>query len=162
MVKEAQQIWQQADERESAKDEIEIGAACDGVVGLARRRDRDARDPEHDCRHRDVLVAARGLAEHPLAHEHQHEQPGGERRLHDDQRRVSQREHLQRPAKHREPGAKEPAPSPQQPYREREPQVRVRGRLLGVHRLEGDPYAVQDRGADRREQPKDEIDHDRR
>lgn len=161
-MKEAQQIRQQADERDAAKHDVQLRAARVFGVGLIWRGDRDARDPDDDRGHRDVLVSSRRLSKHALAREHQHEQARGERRLHDDQRHELEREHLQRPAKHREPGAKEPAPSAQQPRREREPQMGLRGRLLRVHRLEGDAYAVEDRGANRREQPKDEMDHDRR
>jgi hypothetical protein len=161
-MKEAQQIGQRAHERDAAKHDVKLGAARVVGIGLVWRRDRDARDADHDRRHRDVLVSSRGLSKHALAREHQHEQARRKRRLHDDEGHEFEREHLQRPAKHREPGAKEPAPSTQQPRGEREPQMRVRGRLLGIHRLEGDAYAVEDRGANRREQPKDEMDHDRR
>ena len=88
---------------------------------------------------RDVLAASRVLAEHALAEEQQHEQAGGERGLHDDQRREQQRHHLQRPAEDRQAGAEHPAPALDQPPDERQAQVLFRGRLLGVHRLESDP-----------------------
>ncbi len=160
-MEDAQQVGQQAHERDATEDEIKLGAARE-VGALVGGRDRDPGDAEHDRRHRDVLVAARALAEHPLSGEHQHEQAGGERGLNDDQGREFERDHLQRPAEHRERRAEQPAFAPQQSRRERESQVCLCGRLLGVHRLEGDPYAVEDRGTDRREQPKDEIAHDRR
>jgi hypothetical protein len=49
------------------------------------------------------------LVQHPLCEEHQHEQAGRERRLHDHQRRKQQRDDLQRPAEDRQPGAEQPA-----------------------------------------------------
>lgn len=159
MVEEAQDVGQQAHDREAAEHDVERSSA--GVVGAAAgRRKRDPGDPDHDRRHREMLTAACTLAQHPLAHDHQHEQACGERRLHDHERRVFEGDHLQRPAEHGQPCAEQPASASEQPRGEREPQVRVRGRLLGVHRLKRDPYAVEDRGADRREQPKDEIDHE--
>lgn len=161
MVKEAQHVGEQTHERDAAEHDVEVAATRE-VVDLVGRRDRDAGHTGHDRRHRDVLVASRRLVEHPLAHDHQHEQPCREGRLHDHQGREFEGDHLQRPTEHREPGAKQPSPAPQQPRRQREAQVCVRGRLLGVHRLESDPYAVEDRGANRREQPKDEIEHARR
>lgn len=160
-MEDAQQVWQQAHERDATEDEIELGTAREVGV-LVGGRDRDPSYSEHDRRHRDVLVAACALAEHPLSGEHQHEQARGQRGLNDDQGREFEGEHLQRPAEHRERRAEQPAFAPQQPRRQRKSQVRLCGRLLGIHRLEGDPYAVEDRGADRREQPKDEIAHDRR
>jgi hypothetical protein len=41
-----------------------------------------------------MLGAPRLLAEHALAEEQQHEQPGRQRGLDDDQRRQQQRDHL--------------------------------------------------------------------
>jgi hypothetical protein len=106
-----------------------------------------------------MLVAPRVLAEHALAQREQHEQPGRERGLHDDQRREQQREDLQRPAEHREGGPRQPARAPQQPGDERRAQVHIARRLLRVHRLEGDPYAVQARRSHRRRDSQHEIDH---
>gem|GEM_PF-3870417 len=79
------------------------------------------------------------LAEHSLRQEHQHQQPRRERRLHHYQRREQQCHDLQRPAEDRKPGARQPAGTPQQAPGQRQAQVLVVGRLLGVHRLEGDP-----------------------
>ncbi len=86
-----------------------------------------------------MLVASGMLAEHPLREEQQHEQPDRERRLHDDERREQQRDHLKRPAGDREPGADQPARALGQPPRQRESQVLVGRRLLGVERLDRDP-----------------------
>jgi len=86
-----------------------------------------------------VLVASGVLAEHPLPHEHQHEQARGERGLHHDQRREQQREHLQRPAEDRQARPQHPAPAPDQAPDQRQAQMLLVGRFLGVHRLQGDP-----------------------
>jgi hypothetical protein len=40
---------------------------------------------DHDCRHGDVLIAARVLAEHALGNEQEHQQPSRQCRLDDDQ-----------------------------------------------------------------------------
>lgn len=161
MVEEPQRVGQQADEREGAKHDVELEAPC--VCGAAVwRAQRDARDADHDRRHREVLDAAGALTKHALARHHQHEQAGRERGLHDHQRRKFERDDLQRPAKQRERRPEQPTLAAYQPRDEREPQVGVGWRLLRVHRLEGDPYAVEARGPDRREQAQDEIDHERR
>jgi hypothetical protein len=79
------------------------------------------------------------LAEHALREEHQHQQTGGEGRLHDHQWSEQQGQHLQRPAQDRQAGAGQPAGSPEQAPGERQAQVLLVGRLLGIHRLERDP-----------------------
>jgi hypothetical protein len=61
---------------------------------VGRGRQPRADHPENDRAHRQVLVAPGVLAEHPLGEEHQHEQAGGERRLHDHQRSQQQGHHL--------------------------------------------------------------------
>jgi hypothetical protein len=82
-----------------------------------------------------MLVSPSVLAKHPLAEEQQHQQANGERRLHHHERRQQQRQHLQRPAQHRQPGAEQPAGTLKQPDHQRRAQVMLAGRLLGVHRL---------------------------
>ncbi len=77
--------------------------------------------------------------QHALRQEHQHEQAGRERRLHDDQRSEQQRDDLQWPAEDRQARAKQPARAAHQAPRERQAQMLVVWRLLGVHRLQGDP-----------------------
>jgi hypothetical protein len=86
-----------------------------------------------------MLGAPSMLAQHPLAQEQQHEQPGGERRLHDDQRREQQRQHLQRPTEDRQPRTQQPAGAFEQPPHECHTQVLLGRRLLGVQRLQGNP-----------------------
>jgi hypothetical protein len=86
-----------------------------------------------------MLIASGVLPEHPLGDEQQHEQAHRERRLHHHQRSEQQREDLKREAEDRKAGAQQPARPPEQAPREREAQVRVVGRLPGVHRLQGDP-----------------------
>ncbi len=93
----------------------------------------------HDRRHRHVLRAAGVLVEHALCKEHQHQQARGERRLHDDQRREQQRDDLQRPAEDRQARSEQPARAAHQAPGERQAQVLIVRRLLGVHRLQGDP-----------------------
>jgi len=106
---------------------------------VARRAEARADDADDDRQHGHVLVAAGALFEHPLAGEHQHQQPGGQRGLHDGQRRQHQRDDLQREAEDREARPEQPAPPPDQSPGEREAQVLLVGRLLRVHRLQGDP-----------------------
>jgi len=86
------------------------------VAGAARRSAQARADhPDHDRRHRQVLLTPRVLAQHPLSQEHQHEQARGQRGLDHDQRRQQQRDHLQRPAEDRQARAQHPAPAPDQP-----------------------------------------------
>jgi hypothetical protein len=126
----------------------------------ARRRDHGgACDPDHDRGDREVLAPARPLSEHSLADEHEHEQAGCERRLHDHERREQQREHLQRPAEHREARAEQPAAAAHEARCERKPQMRARRRLLCVHRLERDAEAVEGRGDDGREDAEGQVEH---
>lgn len=161
MVEEAQHVWQQAYRRQSGKHDIEREAAHVFVASLWCHQ-RDARHSHDDRDHRDVLEATCTLAKHALAGKHQHEQPRRQRWLHDDQGRKDQGDHLQRPPNQREPRSEQPSWALDQAPHEREPQPVLRGGLPGVHRLVGDPYAVEARGADRREQAKYEIDHERR
>jgi hypothetical protein len=104
-----------------------------------RSRQAGSHHPHDDRRHRQVLGAPGVLVQHPLREEHQHEQPGGERRLHDHQRREQQRDDLQRPAENRQARSEQPARATRQAPCERQAQVLIVGRLLRVHRLQGDP-----------------------
>jgi hypothetical protein len=79
------------------------------------------------------------LAEHALAEEEQNEQPRRERRLYDHEWRQQQRHDLQREAEDRERRAQQPARAPDQAPHEREAQLLLAGRLLGVKRLQDDP-----------------------
>ncbi len=103
------------------------------------RRQPGARDADHDRGHRQVLDATRVLMQHALGKEHQYEQPRGERRLHDHERRQQQRDELQRPAEDRQARAEQPARAAQQAPREREAQVLAVRRFLRVQRLQRDP-----------------------
>jgi len=138
-VEGAQQVGEQA--RHGQDEEHERDRQVPGGVACAARRRAQARadHADHDRRHRNVLMPARVLAEHPLSQEHEHEQAGGERGLHHDQRCEQQRDHLQRPAKDRQAGAEHPASTLDQPPDQRQAQVIVAGGLLGVHRLQSDP-----------------------
>lgn len=104
-----------------------------------RRAEGGAHDAQHDRRDGDVLAPPAVLVQQPLPEQQQHEQPGRERRLHDDQRGEQQREHLQRPAHDRQARAGQPADPGQQVARQGHPEVLAMGGALGVHRLEGDP-----------------------
>ena len=86
-----------------------------------------------------MLAAPRVLAEDPPAEVQQHQQTGGERRLDDHQRRQQQRHDLQRPAEDRQARAHQPAGAFEQAPNQRQAQVLLVGRLLGVDRLQGDP-----------------------
>ncbi len=110
------------------------------MPGTAARGTRgDAGDAEHDRAHRKVLAPPCTLAEHALAEEQQHEQADGHRRLHDHERDQQQGNDLQRPAKHRKPGSREPACTAQQVQGKRGVQVLGVRSALGVHRLQRDP-----------------------
>jgi len=114
--------------------------ALRAVAGVAwGRRQARADDADDDRRHRDVLHAPCVLVQHALREEHQHEQAGRQRRLHDDQRRQQQGDELQRPADDRQARPQQPARAAHQAPGERQAQVLFVGRLLGVHRLQGDP-----------------------
>ncbi len=82
-----------------------------------------------------MLIAARALAEHPLAQRQQHQQAGGERRLHHHERREQQRHDLKWPAEDRDPGAEQPARASQQAAEQRQAQVLLVWRGLGLHGL---------------------------
>ena len=88
----AQRVWQQARQAE-AEEHQRDRQLLRAVRGAARRR-RQARSDHagHDGEHREVLLAAGVLAEHPLGQEQQDEQAGRERRLHHDQRGEQQRQ----------------------------------------------------------------------
>ncbi len=94
---------------------------------------------DDDREHRKVLAPPGTLAEHALAKEQQHEQADGHRRLHDHERDQQQRHDLQRPAKHRKPGSRQPARATQQVEGKRGVQVLGVRSALGVHRLQRDP-----------------------
>jgi len=107
-------------------------------VGARRRGQRQAEHADHDRQHAQVLVAPGALAEQALAGQHQHEQAGGERRLHDHQRGQQQRHDLQGKAKDRQAGAEQPAGARDQPAQQRQAQVGLVGHFAGVQRLKGD------------------------
>jgi len=135
----AQQIRQQARGPQAEKHERDL----EGLRGVGRAaRGSRQRDPDHaqqDRGHRQVLMPSGVLVEQALGEEHQRHQPGRQRRLHDDQRRQQQGHDLKRPAQDRQAGAGEPAGTPEQVPDERHAEVLLAGRLLGVHRLKGDP-----------------------
>jgi hypothetical protein len=86
-----------------------------------------------------VLARAGVLVEHPLGQEQQHQQAGGERRLHHRQRGQQQGHELQREAEDRQAGPEQPARAPDQSSGQREAQMLLLGGLLGLRGLEGDP-----------------------
>jgi hypothetical protein len=139
VAERAQQVWEQACQAEA--DQHERDRQLLGGVAVAARRSEDAGadHPHHDRSHGHVLVFAGVLAQHPLGEEHEHQQPGRERRLDDDEGGEKQRDHLQRPAEDREARAEQPAGPPDQSPDEGEAQMLVVGRLLGIHRLERYP-----------------------
>jgi len=138
MAERAEHVGQQAEQ--SQRHQHERDRELLGGVRRAARRSAQRRpdDPQHDRRHRQVLVPAGTLTEHALGDHEQHHQPHRERRLHDHQRREQQREHLQRPAEHGQARAEQPARALQEPPHEREAQVILARRPLGVVRLERD------------------------
>ena len=139
VAEQAQQVGKeagQAEAQEHQRDRELLG----GVRGRARRCEHAGADYADDDRtHRQVLVAPGVLPEHPLGEEQQQDQAGCKRGLHDDERSEQQRDDLKRPAEDRQARAEQPARAAHQSPCEREAQVLIVGRLLGVHRLQGDP-----------------------
>jgi len=138
---EAQQrVGQQARQRKQHEHDRERGPA--GVRVAARGRAQPgADDAQHDRADGQVLARAGALAEHALAHHHQHRQAERQRRLHDHQGGEAEGQHLQRPAQHRQGGAAQPAHAPDQAQRECHAQVLLLGGLARVHRLQREPEA---------------------
>ena len=93
MSKHAQQVRQQGDRSQPGEHEGDQ-AISGGVRRVCGRREARSDHTEHDRAHRYVLVASRVLAKHSLGEEHQHQQTGGKRRLHEDQRGQQQGHHL--------------------------------------------------------------------
>ena len=134
-----QRVREQAREGEAEQHERDR-EILRAVAGRSRRRGHACADhADHDRGHREVLAPSGVLAEHSLREEHQHEQPGGERRLHDDERSEQQRDYLQRPAEDRQPCAEQPAGTAQQAPGERETQMLAGRRVLRVECLQRDP-----------------------
>lgn len=107
----------------------------------ARARRRGQGDPHHredDRPHREVLAPPGALVEHAFGGQHEHEQPGGKGGLDDDQRSKDKRQHLQRPAEHREPDPKQPARAAHEPAEEGRAQVMLGRGVAGLGCLEGD------------------------
>ena len=131
-------IWEQRKQPEPHEhDRDDQVVAVPGAAVRGTRGDTD--DADDDRKHREVLAPPGTLAEHALAEEQQHEQADGHRRLHDHQRDQQQGHDLQRPAKHRKPGSRQPARTAQQVQGKRGVQVLGMGSALGVHRLQRDP-----------------------
>jgi hypothetical protein len=139
MSERAQQVGQQADHRETKEHERDRQLLAGRARVTRWSEHRRAEHAQDDRQHRHVLVAPSMLAQHPLAEEQKHQQANRERWLHDHQRGEQQRQHLQRPPEHRQPRPQQPARAAQQAYDQRHPQVLLVGRLLGIHRLQGDP-----------------------
>jgi hypothetical protein len=102
MRQQSQRIREQARDAEPEQHERDREVLRAVAGDPRRRRQAGADHADHDRAHREVLAAPRVLVQHPLREEHQHEQAGCERRLHDDERREQQRDDLQRPAEDRE------------------------------------------------------------
>lgn len=133
-----QPIWEQAEDAKGEQDEQQ--RLVSGVAAAAGRGgERGASDADHDRDHRDVLPPAGALAQHPLARDHEHEQPGRERGLDDDERREQQRSDLEGPPEQRQAGAEQPAALRDEAAHEREAEVRPGRGLLRVHRLQRNP-----------------------
>jgi len=110
------------------------------VAGRARGRGQTGADHADDDRaHGQVLLAPGVLVQHPLGEQHQHEQAGRERGLHDHEWRQQQRNDLQRPTEDRQAGAEQPARPAHEPPRERQAQVLAARSFLRVKRLQGYP-----------------------
>ncbi len=135
-----QRVGEEARQREQHEHDRERRPAGMGIAARGRAQAR-ADDAEHDRSDGQVLAPAGALAEHALADDHQHGQAERQRRLHDDERREAEGQHLQRPAKHREGGAAQPAHAADQPERERHAQVLLIGRFARVHRLQRESKA---------------------
>ncbi len=96
------------------------------------------------------------LAQHACAQDEQDQQPHGQGGLDHHQRGQKQGRHLKRPARDRHPGAGEPPPAAHELAHQRQAQAVGDRNLARVERLEGDPYAVQAGGDDRRTEAEQE------
>jgi len=137
-ARELEQERRRGRDAEQAQHDVDRDAVdVVGVVARGERRDPD--DAGDDRADREQLAPPRPLAQQPLAREQQHEQPGRERRLHDDERRIRERDDLQRPAEHRHAGSEQPARACHKVRQERDPQRVAVGRVASVERLDRDP-----------------------
>lgn len=94
---------------------------------------------DDDGGHGGRLTPARVLAEHPLPDKQEHQQPGGQRGLDDDERREQQCRDLQRPSQNGESGPEQPAGADHQLTDQAQAQIVVLTNLPRVHGLQGDP-----------------------
>lgn len=135
VAKHPQQIGDQARDTEAHQHERDR-ELLRGVGGAARRCEDPRPDhPDHDGAHRVVLISACMLTQHPLGEEHQHKQARRQGRLDHHEGRQQQGDDLQRPAEDRQARPQQPAGTSDQPPDERQAQMLLVGRLLGVHRL---------------------------
>ena len=139
MAQQVQHVRQQARAAEAHQHERDR-ELLGGVSGAARwGGERNAGHADRDREHARILVAPGVLAQHSLPQQHQYQQTGGERRLHDHQRSQQQGHDLQREAEDRKAGAEQPPRPPDQAAGELQAQVRLVRRLPGVHGLERYP-----------------------
>jgi len=110
------------------------------VRGAALRRGQRRSEHAHDDGgHGGGLAAARMLAEHPLADHQQHEQPGRQGGLHDDEGSEQQGRYLQGPAEDGKTGPKQPAGAAHELADQAQAQIVVLANLSRIQGLQGDP-----------------------
>jgi len=143
-------------------------AECDPEPGTARMvglalggRQREQGRPGRDRQHRDQLTAPHALAKMHVGDCEQHDEAGPEQRLDERERRVNERERLQRPASDPESGAREPAWACDQPPEQRKAHRALRGSDPRLRRLEHDSGGEEDGCAAAGEDPGQEPRHRR-
>lgn len=104
-----------------------------GVGGRRERRPQDSQNDRHDG---DQLAPAGTLIEHALTEEQQDEQACRKRRLDDDQGREQKSDDLKGKAEDRNAGARKKARPFEQVTGQRQAQMLMARRPLGVHRLQ--------------------------
>jgi hypothetical protein len=101
----------------------------------------------------DPPLAARHLAQQPPRHRQQHQEPAGEQRLDDDERRPGEGEDLQRHPEPFDPQSRQPQPAVQEVPDQRDAKALLAWRPPRLDRLYGDAQIEEDRGDDRGDQP---------
>ncbi len=105
---------------------------------------RDERDAADDCEDAEDLPVRHALLERARTHEQKDEQPGCERRLHEDERRIGKREHLRADADDAEQPAEDPARPPEEAHEQRDAQAERLRRCAGFDPLQRDPDVEKD------------------
>ncbi len=129
------------------------------VVDVVRRCPADAGNTGRDAEHAEDLAAADGLLQAAGADREQEDDPEGERRLDDGERRLGEGDGLQRPAGQVEDDPEQPARPADQADEQGDPKGVLLRDLARLEGLERDAAAVESRRRAGREQAEDQVAH---